>query len=162
MSKILLLLLLLNVATLYGQSKNIKTIDDKNMGAFGINNFDNDDAIDWLNFFLLQPSSENLDLTFGKILKNNGYIEVDDCNHCIVASEILAALNGKISPYYPDDAKRIKLTLDSSILMILKTKAMKCLIKIRSNSELKELYMDNKDNYKQWLLNIDGLVKRLN
>lgn len=161
MSKGLILLLFFNVTIFCGQTKQVKIFNDKKMGTFGLSNFDNDDALDWLNFFLQQPSVENIDLTLTKVLNNNNYIEVDDCNQSIVASEILAALNGRISPNYPEEAKKAKITIEITDLIKLKKKAVNCLMKIRTNSELKELYMDNKDYYYQWLLNIDELIKRL-
>jgi hypothetical protein len=130
------------------------------MGAWGIKNFENDSALDWLGDFSENQNAEFIEETLLVVLENEDYLEVDDCSYALAAAEILAALNHHKSSDFPEEGLEEILSIHVENLTELKELAKTTILKIKSNSELKELWEESEE-YDQWVAVLDDLGKRL-
>lgn len=131
------------------------------MGAWDIGSFDNDGASDWL--YQLEKSSDTS--LISSALRavtdiGNEYLEAPVCCNALAAAEIVAALRGHPLANLPDEAKLwvdAHRGLDTSSLV---PTALSAIERIRTNSELKELW-DEVDETPKWLATVDDLASRL-
>ncbi|MDD5262673.1 MAG: DUF4259 domain-containing protein [Methylacidiphilales bacterium] len=132
------------------------------MGAWNFGPFDNDDAGDWL--YELEKSSDTsaiADALHRVTDIGDEYLEAPDCSSAIAAAEIIAALHGQPVAKFPDNAKQWVDTHGTLNAAALVPTALAALQRIRTNSELKELW-DESDDAPKWYATIDDLAKRLN
>jgi hypothetical protein len=133
------------------------------MGAWDYGFFDNDTALDWVDEL---EDSDNPKAFFKKAFSNalkSGYLDQDDAHAVTVsAAYIDHILNGT---HYGEDneilvdfvAAHPRLKVDD-----LRADAVKALQKvIGSESELNELWSENKEDYPHWKSTIEELIKRL-
>jgi len=130
------------------------------MGAWGIKNFENDSALDWLGDFSENQDPGFIEETLLVVLENEEDLEADDCCYALAAAEILAALNKNKSSDFPEEGLEEILSLQVENLTELKELAKTSILKIKSNSELKALWEES-DEYSQWIEVLDDLEKRL-
>lgn len=159
--RLLFVIIFISVSAFPKQKQNNDITTKINMGTFGINNFDNDGVYDWLILFSQEPNLSKIELTLNEVIQTKEYLEVDGCYFGIASCELIAKLNGKMSPSFPEDFKYLNIDISQDELSLLKTKAIKCLDRIKSHSELKELWMDDKENYPKWVQVINELESRL-
>ena len=131
------------------------------MGAWGADSFENDDALDWLADFCDDPE-ENVILAALRQVADAGdgdYLEATDCAAGVAAAEVVAALKGA-TRYVPEDVKGC---LDASHIKpdehLVET-ALRALARVRSNSELKELW-DESGGGAEWNEALSDLESRL-
>ncbi len=131
------------------------------MGAWGIGNFENDDALDWL--FQLDKAVDITPLReeFERVLALDEQPESPDAAGVLAAGEILAALRGKpMADEIPEDAQkyieRVSETPTAEIVEI----ARKAISRIREDSELRELWQEE-ESEDEWLAIVDDLLNRL-
>jgi len=131
------------------------------MGAWGTGPFDNDDASDWL--YELQESSDEsaIVIALEAVAGTGGYLEAPECSTALAAAEIAAALQGTPLDGLPDEAKswidENRLRLNVPGLIPLSIVAVE---RIRTNSELKELWEESGDA-DQWHSELANLTLRL-
>jgi hypothetical protein len=132
------------------------------MGAWDIGSFDNDTACDWV--YDLERSADTAliaDALETVAAVGEGYLDSDECCEAIAATEIIAALRGHPLPNLTDETadwvERHR-HLDTSGLI---APALAALQRIRSDSELKELW-DEVEETAKWLATLDDLTSRLN
>ena len=132
------------------------------MGAWDIGPFDNDDAADWL--FALEVSSDTATIAaaLGVITDiGNEYLEAPDCSNALAAVEIVAALRGHPIANLPDNAKAwVKAHRELDVSSLVPT-AQAVVHRIRSDSELKELWDESEEAVK-WYATLDDVCGRLN
>ncbi|HEX7018162.1 MAG TPA: DUF4259 domain-containing protein [Patescibacteria group bacterium] len=134
------------------------------MGAWGYKIFENDAAVDFISFFTANPSVKELrrKIRAASQLAESEYLD------SYLASEVLAAIKIAISLTRTDDS------LPQEFLQTLgqlKTKtnsleikekifpdALAALHRIKTNSELQELWQETKE-YAQWLNEIEKIAK---
>jgi hypothetical protein len=132
------------------------------MGAWDFGPFDNDDASDWL--YELEPSSDTSTIAAAlAVVTDVGYeyLEAPDCSNALAAVEIVAALRGHPIAKLPDNAKawvEAHRGLDASSLV---PTAQAVIQRIRTNSELKELW-DESEEAAKWYATLDDVSSRLN
>jgi len=132
------------------------------VGAWGSDSFENDDAADWVADFCDAPDQALVVSTLSAVAEMDAgeYLEAPDCSVGIAAAEIVAALKAAPNTNLPDETKscfsRLEFKADPS-LVILALKAMK---RIRTNSELKELW-DEAETPAEWYTRLDDLEERL-
>ncbi|MCE3278101.1 MAG: hypothetical protein K0S44_292 [Bacteroidetes bacterium] len=139
------------------------------MGAWGINNFDNDGAMDFSSDVVEGDRSFIKDA----ILKvtNTGdddYLEAPDCENALAAIEFIAAQKGKPSPDFPEEAQAwIKnndlLNFTSGLFrkrIDITGISLQAIERIGSNSELQELWEEG-DEYEDWLKVLEDLKNRI-
>jgi hypothetical protein len=128
------------------------------MGSWGVNFYENDDALDWLEEAKEEGSSFIL-----KTLKNileADYLEAPECVNALAAAEVIATVKGNPVDCLPSDIKEGILESDYSFSKKDAETALKALEKILKDSELKELWEET-ESFQDWLLSLDDLKKRL-
>lgn len=140
-------------------SANIK---GGNMGAWGLKNFENDDACDWVYELEKSKDKSIINKAFDKVLESTEYIESPDCCEALAAAEVvLAGISNNHSGVTEDIVKWLNkqpglfkkpIIFESSDV----EKAIKTIRKILESSELKELWKET-DDYEQWK-RIEGLL----
>ena len=132
------------------------------MGAWGADSFENDDAEDWLGDFCDKPDKTVIVSALSRIseMSADDYLEAPDCCAGIAAAEIVAALKGSPSNALSDEARscvsQLKFTGDQNLTIV----AVNAMERIRTNSELKELW-DESESPDEWYEAMSNLVKRL-
>ena len=130
------------------------------MGAWGIGNFDNDDAADWAYDLSQSTGTLLLVATLEAVSGNEGYGEAPECSMALAAAEVVAALRGSRDPTLPDNVRRWvarnPVAVDGNLLML----ARSAIERIRRESKLKELWQDT-ENYDDWQSLLENLVRRL-
>lgn len=130
------------------------------MGAWGIKNFENDSALDWVGEFVDNADPEFISETLIDVIENDDYIEVDEGSYALAAAEIVAAWNKKKSSDYPEEGMEEIEKIQVNNLSELKTLSLKAIEKVKTNSELKELWEET-DEFSEWQALLDDLGKRL-
>jgi len=131
------------------------------MGAWGSGAFDNDDSGDWLD--QLQESSDTSVLA--EALDNvvscdEDCLEVPDASYAVAAAEVVAALKGHPPAEFDEIAQEwvdANASLDVSDLV---STAVEALQRVRTDSELKELWDESVDSAK-WYAVLDDITRRL-
>jgi hypothetical protein len=129
------------------------------MGAWSIEHFDNDAALDWLYDFSMDPSVQALEDTFKAVADTEDYIESDDGSAVLAAAEVIAAAKGKKSTAYPEDTEVFSRLKISPELIARALQAID-IVSRQDNSELKELWQES-DEYEDWQKAVDELKERL-
>ena len=131
------------------------------MGAWGADSFENDDALDWLADFCDDPE-ENVILAALRQVADAGdgdYLEAPDCSAGVAAAEVVAALKGA-TRYVPEDVKGCLAASHIKPDEHLVETALRALARVRSNSELKELW-DESGDAAEWNEALGDLESRL-
>ena len=131
------------------------------MGAWGCGAFDNDDSGDWLD--LLQQASDASVIadalqhvaSFGE-----EYLEEPYSSYAIAAAEIVAALFGHPVADFDETAQEWVNAHRSLAVTGLVPTALAALQRIRTNSELKELW-DDSPGAAHWYAVLDDISRRL-
>jgi hypothetical protein len=138
------------------------------MGIWGVNNFENDAADD----FKIEVEDEGVEVVYRalvKIYKADTYLDVDDCSEALMASEYVAASNGKPASGFSQkeldwistqNLNKIKSTERFSRKISLTYLAEDVLLRILENSEIKELW-EKSEEYPIWIKIQKDLLKRL-
>ncbi len=88
------------------------------------------------------------------------YLEAPDCSNALAAAEVVAALADQDSPNLPDEVKQwVHLRKHPGEQNLAKL-ALKAIERIRTDSELKELW-DDSDHKEEWYAVLDNLERRL-
>lgn len=131
------------------------------MGAWDIGPFDNDDAADWL--YQLEESDDTsvIAAALDSVTEvGDDYLEAPDCSCALAAAEIVAALHGHPMAGLSDEAKawlEKNRGLDVSELV---EEAVAAVQRVRTNSELKELWEES-DELPKWEASLDDVTRRL-
>lgn len=132
------------------------------MSAWGITNFENDVALDFVAEIAASEDHLNLTQDIDDFLNEFNVEEtsLDDCLEFLAKMELLAALLGAPSEDFPLELKdwieRKYIKIDSSVC----PKAVKAVQMIVNDSEAKEMYLDS-GYFNAWLRTQKELIKRL-
>jgi hypothetical protein len=129
------------------------------MGAWGIGNFDNDDAADWA-YELGESRGAQILVAALEQATSEGYLEAPECSVALAAAEIVAALLGNSSPTLPDEVREWVAANDIEVDQKLLSLARAAVKRVKEDSELRELFKDSA-SFEQWLALEDDLIKRL-
>lgn len=132
------------------------------MGAWGADSFENDDASDWLADFCNSPDGELTSTALSTVAEMSAtdYLEAPECSVGIAAAEVVASQKGAANPNLNDEAKKCLANLESKVDPGLVSLALKALERIKTNSELKELW-DESENPAEWYQAVGNLEARL-
>ena len=133
------------------------------MGAWGSGSFENDDAADWVADFCDAPDQAVIVNTLSAVahLDAGEYLEASDCCVGIAAAEVVAALKGAPNPNLLETTRTCLSSLKFKAEPGLIALALKTTERIKTNSELKELF-DESENPEEWYQAIGNLEERLN
>ncbi|MDB5034324.1 MAG: hypothetical protein JWQ98_1565 [Chlorobi bacterium] len=130
------------------------------MGAWGSGSFQNDDASDWIADFGDDPDESLIVDALSAVVEMNDYLEAPDCSVAIAAAEIVAALKGSPNPAMPEEVRESMGILGMDADRDKVVLALKALERIKTDSELKELW-DDAANPAEWYGAISDLETRL-
>lgn len=131
------------------------------MGAWGHLPFENDDAHDIVSEFMERPGFGMLYACTDLVLTKEGaYLEAPDCSAAIAAGEIIAAAHRKAGGGIEDKLKAVAEKLGDPPADLVE-RMKKALIRVQNNSELADLWHENKELEHEWLDSIDDLLSRL-
>src|SRR5687768_11336713 len=105
------------------------------MGAWGIGNFDNDDAADWV-YELAESDGTDVLVRALEAATSDGYLEAPVASAGLAAAEIVAALLGNAGKALPDDVRKWLgqnggLEVDHDLLTLSRS----AVIRVKENSE---------------------------
>jgi hypothetical protein len=141
------------------------------MGAWGVGNFENDFALDWMIDFLESEDKMHiLKDTFevakersnflAKLFKRDFELEAPEANAILAAGEVISLILGTPSADLPVElkewAKKNQLKLNKNIV----NDALKAIRSVRQNSELNLLWEET-DDYQTWLDIVRNLENRI-
>jgi hypothetical protein len=130
------------------------------MGAGGVGNFNNGDAMDWVSELERAKTSALITETLKAVTEGGDeYLEASEASRALAAAEVVAALKHAGSPHLPIEVKQwvSRHQIGNPSLTQL---ALKAVQRIAAASELSELW-DESDRADEWYEVIDNLEERL-
>lgn len=135
------------------------------MGAWGINNFENDDAVAWIVEFSEKQSIDKIERLFTDALEEDEP-EVDLGSSVLAAAELLAIAQGNEPEEYDEtlledyeiDLESIQDWIDADLVNLAINAVEK--ISEADDSELRQLW-EEADELEHWLMVVGDLKKRL-
>ena len=131
------------------------------MGAWGHNTFDNDDAADWIADLENSTDMSTILEALNRVTDDaEDYLEAPECSNAVAAAEVVAALNGNASPDLPDSVREWvhgKPAADDA----LNARAHQAVDAVLAKSELKELWEVNTEDYPDWVACLNGIKARI-
>lgn len=131
-------------------------------GAWESGSFDNDDALDWASQ-CARSKGASLILTTLNAALVDGYLEAPECSAAIAAAEVVAAANDKAISSLPREVGvwlEQQQRLEIAKLAPLATKAVSRIL-YGPQSELQELWQENKKDFPAWRNHMLSLIVRL-
>ena len=129
------------------------------MGAWGSGSFENDDAADWLAG-LATITPDDLTRIFTRSADDPSYLEAPDASAAVAAAEVIAALPGSPAKNVPPQIVEWVENHREASTPELKALAARALDRVRSDSEVKDLWLEA-DGVKDWTEEIQDLQTRL-
>ncbi len=130
------------------------------MGAWGVGHFDNDDAGDWVWELEEAKSLGPVDTAISTVESSTDYLEAPDASIGLAAAETVAASIGRPCGDLPRTVAEVVAGLDSPANPDLVSRTRSAVVKIGSNSELKELWEET-DDFAEWQSKVNDLASRL-
>jgi hypothetical protein len=131
------------------------------MGAWGVGNFDNDDAADWVDEL---EDTEGLSLIVATLetvtTRGDEYLEAPDCCRALAAAEVVASLKNANHTALPEKAQQWSEAHRGTDGNQHAELALKAVVRIKTESELKELF-DESEDAAEWYKVLDDLQSRL-
>lgn len=130
------------------------------MGAWGAGSFENDDAGDWVWELEEADDSQFLRAALERVTQiGDGYLEAPLCTQAQAAAEVVAALLGRPVAQLPEEARAWVEAHSGRHEKSLAPIALEALKRIRSRSELQELW--DESGADEWHTVLDDLERRL-
>ena len=132
------------------------------MSAWGISNFENDTALDWVNEIIQEKEITSLEESIKSFLQDFSveYTSLMDCSKFLTIAETVAALMGKPDSDFPEELKEWVDSKSFNIDEVTIDAAKKGVKLIMTDSEAKEMYLDS-GYFKSWEKAQKDLIKRL-
>ncbi len=131
------------------------------MGAWGVGNFDNDDAADWV--YELEES-EDLSLIVATLetvtARGKQYLEAPDCCKALAAAEVVASLKNAGIAGLPEEVQHWIEAHRSASGSKYAELALTAVERIKTESELQELF-DESESADEWHQVLNDLQSRL-
>ena len=132
------------------------------MSAWGISNFENDTALDWVNEVIDSKEVENFKESVELFLKSFSVENTSlmDCSKFLAIAETMAALLGSPGQDFPEELQDWIETKYIKIEASTVESAKRGVQMIMNDSEAKEMYLDS-GYFKSWQKAQKDLIKRL-
>ncbi len=132
------------------------------MSAWGISNFENDTALDWVNEIIQEKEITSLEESIKSFLQDFSVecTSLMDCSKFLTIAETVAALLGKPDSDFPEELKEWIDSQSFTIDEVTIDAAKKGVKLIMTDSEAKEMYLDS-GYFKSWEKAQKNLIKRL-
>lgn len=133
------------------------------MSAWGISNFENDSALDWIDDIIQKKEVSDFKTQIETFLKNfsSENTSLIECAEFLALAETIAGLVGNPSEDFPEELKD---WIENKYIKIEQTTIDACkkgVTLVMTDSEAKEMYLDS-GYFKSWEKAQKSLVKRLN
>jgi hypothetical protein len=129
------------------------------VGAWGVGNFDNDDAADWVSELCESTGLASVTAALQAVISQK-YIEAPECSTALAAAEVIAALSGRPLASLPEGivawVRANSVVVDKDLVSM----ALKAIHRIETESELKELWEES-DELTSWMATLENLRERL-
>ncbi len=132
------------------------------MSAWGISNFENDTALDWVNEVVHRKEIESFKESVELFLKSFSVENTSlmDCSKFLAIAETMAALLGSPGQDFPEELQDWIETKYIKIEASTVESAKRGVQMIMNDSEAKEMYLDS-GYFKSWQKAQKDLIKRL-
>lgn len=132
------------------------------MGAWGVGIFDNDDARDWANELEQSPDLSLILKTLIAVADwgSDQYLELPEASYALAAAEVVASFRnsgGSVLPKGVEIWINHHKNLDVEPLIVIAAKAV---LRVKTDSELKELWEETPD-IEEWYSLLTNLEDRL-
>lgn len=128
------------------------------MGAWGFGAFENDAALSWVGDLEDVENLSVLDSTLQSVI-NTSVPGETECCEAFAAAEVVAALHKAPSPMLPSSVKDW-VSKFPSLTDALREKAIDAVDEVLSDSELRELWVEE-DDLEVWKEELGDLLQRL-
>jgi hypothetical protein len=129
------------------------------MAAWGSGSFDNEDASNWLGH-LPQLTTDDLKALLSRA-ENSDYLAGPESGEIVAAAEVVAALVGSPNATLPRQITEwVAAKSNSNAAATLSYLAVRAVHRVRTNSELKDLWLQA-DGLNEWSANLRDLEERL-
>jgi hypothetical protein len=118
------------------------------MGDWGNRNFENDQALDFADEFLENPTDAALVEVLNLVVElgeKSEYIESGEAGAALAAAEIIAATVGRPSPDFPEKLRDVADALQTGTNAGIRELASQAVEQVLKESELKELWAEAED-----------------
>lgn len=130
------------------------------MGAWGTGSFENDDAMDWVSDLASAQDTTPLREAFTQVIQCDGYLELPEASAAIAAAEVVSTLQGRPADNLPGSVREYANRIDEPLTLELIELAHRAIERVKSNSELQELW-DESDSAPKWRASVADLASRL-
>lgn len=129
------------------------------MGAYGIDAFENDDALDFVDVLTRLEGSDLLMSAIETALAAD-YLEAPEASAALVACEVLAAKNMRPTGGMPPELQAWVGKLRQPLTEALLQRAQSVVKRVQTDSELSELWGES-EAYGEWHKSVSDLYERL-
>ena len=132
------------------------------MSAWGISNFENDTALDWVNEIIQEQEVNSLNQSINSFLQEFSVERTSliECSKFLTIAETVAACIGSPDEDFPEELKDWIESKYVKIDQLTIDNAKKGVKLIMTDSEAKEMYLDS-GYFKSWEKAQRDLIKRL-
>lgn len=132
------------------------------MSAWGLSNFENDSALDWVSNIIEHKEVSSLSSSIDEFIANFSIEETTliECSVFLTVAETIAGLVGNPAEDFPDELKDWSETKYIKIEQITMDNAIKGIELILKDSEAREMFLDS-GYYASWEKSQKDLIKRL-
>jgi Domain of unknown function (DUF4259)/SMI1 / KNR4 family (SUKH-1) len=131
------------------------------MNIFDYDSFENLDAGDFLFECENLSDLSLIDDAIDSVIKDSGKkIEVPKCCRAIAAAEMIAALNGNGSDSLPEEVTDWVIGKPKPTPILI-DRARQAIDRILADSELKELWKENAEDYPRWIAVLESIKNRV-
>jgi hypothetical protein len=134
------------------------------MGAWGVGNFENDDALDWVIDLESAKDMKIIQSAFEAVIQSaEDYVDAWEASVALAAAEVVSALLRTPHPKLPDDVVAWVSQQHGKSLVVEKLiieQALRALSIIAAESELQELWEET-DEFDLWRAEVNALIARL-
>jgi hypothetical protein len=132
----------------------------RDVGAWGPGSFENDDALDLLDDVVDGGGMDVIQSAF-MIADDGEYLEAPEASAAVAAAEIVAALAGRPAADLPGEAAEWVRAHAAAPRPALVRQARAAVQRVRTDSELKELWEEGEEAPTGWYACMDDLLRRL-
>lgn len=129
------------------------------MGGWGTGSFENDEAQEFLSQ-LKSLGIDDLTQILSRAADQDNYLEASESSIAIAAAEVIAALKGTPSTFVPGEIADWIIANKTGANPGLNESARRAVNKIRTNSELKDLWLEA-EGLNEWSAGLRDLEQRL-
>ena len=134
--------------------------ESERMGAWGPGSFGNDDAMDWLADLVDGGGMDVVESAFHGVADAE-YLEAPEASSAVAAAEVVAALACRPPAELPDEAAEWVAAHGRPPGDRLVRQARAAVQRVRTDSELKDLWEEEGDAPNAWHAAVDDLLRRL-